>query len=146
MNLAYVVLTLILAWPTVNSPISCGWAFPPILRPLESMEKHQQRAQTSTLWRRTLVPPEKHQEPSMEALAKTSDWRFCCDVFKGLQHMWCFLTAISQHALIELLFCPSTQRSALRSKHAEALRCFQAEGQECLWSGPRGMRMREGRC
>lgn len=63
MNLAYVVLMLILAWPTVNSPISCGRAFPPILRLLESMEKHQQKAETSALERQVLLPQRLARSP-----------------------------------------------------------------------------------
>lgn len=101
------VLTLILAWPTVNSQYPMAELSPH--SPPFGNWKHVEATQTKHLVEGGLRCPQRStRSPARRPLAKTSDWRFCCDVFKGL-NMWCFLTAISQHAFIELLFCPTTQ-------------------------------------
>lgn len=120
MNLAYVVLMLILAWPTVNSPISCGWAFPPILRLLESMEKHHQKAEASTLWRQVLLPQRLARSlggrPGGKALEKTVGRGVCRDALRASRDtglLRCFLTTISQQALMEPV---SAHHTVLRTK------------------------------
>lgn len=161
MNLAYVVLTLILAWPTVNSPISCGWAFPPMLCFLESMKKHQQKAETSTLCSWTLVP-RKAMRSWRGGIGEGSKWRpqstaippWMCMVLSEAETsslVWCDniepYSALSHSSVGERLVRRSLPHHTVlnnkKTKMGKALPCLQAASWECLWSGLRVVRMKE---
>lgn len=125
MNLAYVVLTLILAWPTVNSPISCGWAFPPIPRLLESMKKHPQKVEASTLWG---GPGEDLQKASVFAgmYLKLTPW-------PPVMLYWQLSVAYIYRAPVLPHYTPLTTKK---------MNMDEPWGAHRLWSGPRG-RMKE---